>query len=134
VERAALEHAMALLLGEPASTFSMPSSPLAATPPDVPVGVPSELLERRSDVAAAERRIAAAYAQIGVTQAAYYPLLTLSGAAGFESSSFGSWLSTASSFWTAGPAALVNVLDFGRRRAAIAQARAAYEVTSAAYQ
>jgi NodT family efflux transporter outer membrane factor (OMF) lipoprotein len=134
VERAALEHAMALLLGESASTFSMPSSPLVATPPDVPVGVPSELLERRSDVAAAERRIAAAYAQIGVTQAAYYPLLTLSGAAGFESSSFGSWLSTASSFWTAGPAALVNVLDFGRRRAAIAQARAAYELTSAVYQ
>jgi NodT family efflux transporter outer membrane factor (OMF) lipoprotein len=96
--------------------------------------VPSELLERRSDIAAAERRVASAFSQVGVTQAAYYPVLTLSGAAGFEASSFGSWLTTASSFWSAGPAALVNVLDFGRRRAANEQARASFDVASAAYR
>jgi len=134
VQRAALEHAIALLVGEPASTFSLSASPLDGAPPDVPVGVPSELLERRSDIAGAERRVASAFAQVGVTQAAYYPVLTLSGAAGFESRSFGSLLSTASAFWTAGPSALVNVLDFGRRRAANAQARAAYDVASAEYQ
>jgi len=134
VERAGLEHAIALLVGEPASTFSLPSSPLDAAPPDVPMGVPSALLERRSDIAGAERRIASAFAQVGVTRAAYYPLVTLSGAAGFETSSFGSWLSTASFFWTAGPSALVNVLDFGRRRAATAQALAAYDEAAATYQ
>jgi len=134
VERAALEHAIALLVGEPASTFTLPASPLDIAPPDVPIGLPSELLERRSDIAAAERRIASAFAEVGVTRAAYYPLLTLSGAAGFESSSFGSWLSTASFFWTAGPTALVNVVDFGRRRAATSQALAAYDVAAATYQ
>jgi NodT family efflux transporter outer membrane factor (OMF) lipoprotein len=134
VQRAALEHAIALLVGEPASTFQLPASPLLAAPPDVPIGVPSELLERRSDIAAAERRLASAFAQVGVTQAAFYPVLTLSGAAGFESSSFGSLLTTASSFWSAAPAALINVLDFGRRRAATAQARAGYDVAMAAYR
>jgi len=134
VERAALEHAIALLVGEPAGAFQLPPSPLAAPPPDVPVGVPSELLERRSDIAAAERRVASAFSQVGVTQSAYYPVLTLSGAIGFEASSFGSWLTTASSFWSAGPAALVNVLDFGRRRAANEQARAGFDVASAAYR
>src|SRR5205814_3033531 len=128
VQRAALEHAVAALVGEPASTFSLPPLPLDAAPPGVPVGVPSELLERRADVAAAERRVASAFAQVGVARAAYYPVLTLSGAVGFESSSFGSLLSSASAFWSAGPAALVNVLDFGRRRAASEQARAAYDV------
>jgi NodT family efflux transporter outer membrane factor (OMF) lipoprotein len=134
VQRAALEHAIALLVGEPASTFTLPRLPLEAPPPDVPIGVPSELLERRSDIAAAERRIASAFAQVGVTRTAYYPLLTLSGAAGFESSSFGSWLSTASFFWTAGPTALVNVLDFGRRRANVDQAQAAFDEAAATYQ
>ena len=134
VQRAALEHAVAALVGEPASTFSLPPLPLDAAPPGVPVGVPSELLERRADVAAAERRVASAFAQVGVTQAAYYPVLTLSGAVGFESSSFGSLLSSASAFWSAGPAALVNVLDFGRRRAANEQARAAYDVAAAVYR
>jgi len=133
VQRAALEHAVAVLVGEPASTFRLEASPLAAPPPDVPPGVPSELLERRSDIAAAERRLASAFAQVGVTQAAYYPVLTLSGSAGFESSSFGSWLAMASSFWSVGPSALVNVLDFGRRRAANAQARAGYDIATAAY-
>lgn len=134
VARAGLEHAIAVLVGEPPSTFTLPPSPLEASPPVVPIGVPSQLLERRADVASAERRVASAFAEIGVTRAAYYPLLTLSGAAGFESSSFGSWLSTASFFWTAGPTALVNVLDFGRRRAATAQATAAFDAAAAIYQ
>jgi NodT family efflux transporter outer membrane factor (OMF) lipoprotein len=134
VQRAALEHAIALLVGEPASTFRIPASPLLSPPPDVPVGVPSELLERRSDIAAAERRLASAFAQVGVTEAAFYPVLTLSGSAGFESTSVGSLLATASHFWSAGPAALINVLDFGRRRAATAQARAGYDVATADYR
>jgi outer membrane protein TolC len=78
--------------------------------------------------------VASAFAQVGVTQAAYYPVLTLSGAVGFESSSFGSLLSSASAFWSAGPAALVNVLDFGRRRAANEQARAGYDLAAAEYR
>jgi NodT family efflux transporter outer membrane factor (OMF) lipoprotein len=134
VQRAALEHAIAVLVGEPASTFTVPASPLDVAPPDVPIGLPSDLLERRSDIASAERRIASASAQVGVAQAAFYPLLTLTGAAGFESSSFGTWLAAASHFWAVGPAAAINVFDAGRRRATTEQARAAYDVASASYQ
>ena len=134
VQRAALEHAIALLVGEPPASFRIAPSPLDGTPPDVPVGVPSALLERRADIASSERRLASAFAEVGVAEAAFYPVLTLSGTVGFESSSFGSLLATASSFWTAGPAALINVLDFGRRRAAAAQARAGYDVAIAAYR
>jgi NodT family efflux transporter outer membrane factor (OMF) lipoprotein len=134
VRRAELEHAIAILIGEPASTFSIPSAPLMAGPPDVPIGVPSDLLERRADIASAERRIASANAQVGVSRAAYYPILTLSGAVGFESSSLGSWLATASHFWSAGPAALVSVFDAGRRRSANAQAVAALDQASALYR
>src|SRR5205807_5602573 len=107
---------------------------LAMTPPDVPSGVPSDLLERRPDVAAAERRAAAASAQVGVATAAYYPLIVLSGSAGFESSSFGSWLASASHFWTVGPAALVNAFDAGRRRSVTERARAAFNEASASYR
>jgi NodT family efflux transporter outer membrane factor (OMF) lipoprotein len=134
VARAALEHAIAVLVGQSASTFAILPSPLTASPPNVPTGVPTDLLERRADVAAAERRIASANAQVGVTTAAYYPLLTLSGAAGFESSSFGSLLAGASTFWTAGPAALVTVFDAGKRRSAIDQARASYDEALASYR
>jgi NodT family efflux transporter outer membrane factor (OMF) lipoprotein len=134
VERAALEHAIAILIGEPPATFRLPSSPLTGSPPDVPVGVPSDLLERRSDIASAERRVASSFAQVGVTESAFYPVLTLSGTVGFEASSFGRWLSTASNFWSIGPTALVNVLDFGRRRAANLQAQAGYDAASAAYR
>lgn len=134
VARASLEHAVAVLVGRPASAFSLRGAPLTAAPPDVPAGVPSDLLERRPDIAAAERRVAAANAQVGVATAAYYPILTLGAANGFESGSLASWLTSASNFWTFGPAALVSVFDAGRRRANADQARAAYVQTSAAYR
>lgn len=134
VERAALEHAIAVLVGEPPSTFTISDGGLAPAPPGVPAGVPSDLLERRPDISGAERRVASATAQVDVTRAAYYPILTLSGASGFESSSFGSWLASASNFWTAGPAALQTVFDAGRRRATTDQARAALDQVSASYQ
>lgn len=133
-ERAAVEHAIAILVGELPATFTIAASPIDAPPPDVPLELPSELLERRSDVAAAERRVAASFAEVGVAQSAFYPLLTLSASAGFESTSFGSWLATASHFWTAGPGALVNLFDFGRRRAAAEEARAGYTLAAATYQ
>ena len=132
--RTSLEHAIAVLVGRPAAAFALAASPLTAPPPAVPVGLPSDLLERRPDIAAAERRVASASAQVGVATAAFYPLLTLSGAGGFESSSIASWLAGASSFWTIGPTAFVNVFDAGRRRAAKEQAVAQYDLATASYR
>jgi NodT family efflux transporter outer membrane factor (OMF) lipoprotein len=129
-----LETTRAVLVGQPASTFTLAPSPLAGGPPEVPIGVPSDLLERRSDIAGAERRVAAATAQVGVTASAFYPIVTLSGALGFESSSFGNWLAGASNFWSAAPAALINVFDAGRRQAANDQAQAAFDEASASYR
>ena len=134
VARASFEHALAALVGRPASTFSVGVAPLAETPPAVPPLLPSQLLERRPDIAGAERRVAAADAQVGLAKTAFYPVLTLSGAAGFESSSFGSWLAAASNFWAVAPTLAVNVFDSGRRRAASAQARAEYERAAADYR
>jgi NodT family efflux transporter outer membrane factor (OMF) lipoprotein len=134
VDRQALEHAIALLVGQPASTFSIPASPLDIEPPGIPIAIPTALLERRPDIAAAERRVASASAQIGIATAAYFPILTLSGATGFEGSAFGNWLAGASNFWTVGPAMLVNVFDAGRRRATKEQASAAYDQVSANYR
>lgn len=132
--RANLEHAIAALVGRPASTFSLPAAPVDTAPPPVPAVVPSALLERRPDIAAAERRVAVANAEVGVTSAALYPVVTLSGAVGFEASSFGSWLAAASNFWSIAPAAAINVFDAGRRRAAVAQARAQYAESMANYR
>ncbi len=134
VARAQFEHAIAVLVGKPASSFSLPAAPLGAEPPAIPAGLPSALLERRPDIAGAERRVAAANAEIGVARAAYYPLLALTGAGGFESASLGTWLAGASNFWSIGPAAILTVFDGGRRRAINAQARAVYTQTTAAYQ
>jgi NodT family efflux transporter outer membrane factor (OMF) lipoprotein len=134
VERAAFEHAIAVLVGQPPSTFALVPATLREAPPDVPIGVPSALLERRPDIAAAERRVAAANAQVGVTTAAFYPILTLSGTGGFEGSSLANWLAGASNFWTIGPTALITIFDAGRRRSAIDQARAAYAEASAVYR
>ena len=132
--RAALEHAIAVLVGRPASAFSIVVGTTGDAPPPVPAGIPSELLERRPDIAAAERRVAAANAQVGVATAAFYPRLLLSGAAGFESSPLGSLLTGTSSFWTIGPALLVNVFDGGRRRAVSDEARAAQDQATAIYR
>jgi NodT family efflux transporter outer membrane factor (OMF) lipoprotein len=133
-ERAALEHAIAVLVGQPPSTFTLAPARSAMTPPSVPAGLPADLLERRPDIAAAERRAAEANAQIGVANAAFYPILALTGAAGFESSSIASWISSASTFWSLVPGAVVTAFDAGRRRAVSDQARAAYEQTAANYR
>jgi NodT family efflux transporter outer membrane factor (OMF) lipoprotein len=134
VQRAQLEHAIALLVGKPASVFSVPVAPLATVPPAVPVGVPSELLERRPDIAGAERRVAAANAQIGLAVAAYYPTVTLSASGGFESTSLSKWFTWPSRFWSVGPGISESVFDGGLRQAQTAQARAAYDGTVASYR
>jgi NodT family efflux transporter outer membrane factor (OMF) lipoprotein len=134
VQRAQMEHAIALLAGKPASDFSMPVSPLAALPPDIPVGVPSELLERRPDIAAAERLMVAANAQIGVAEAAFYPNITLSASGGFQSSDISKWLTWPSRFWSIGSAISETVFDAGLRRAMTDQARAAYDASVASYR
>jgi NodT family efflux transporter outer membrane factor (OMF) lipoprotein len=134
VQRAQLEHAVALLIGEPPSSFSLAAAPLATLPPSIPIGVPSELLERRPDVAAAERRVASANAQIGVAVAAFYPTVTLSASAGFESSSPAKWLVWPSRFFSVGPNVSESVFDGGLRSALTDQARAAYDASVAAYR
>jgi NodT family efflux transporter outer membrane factor (OMF) lipoprotein len=134
VQRAQLEHAIAILMGQAPSTFTLPPAPLAATPPAIPVGVPSELLERRPDIAAAERRVAAANAQIGVAVAAFYPTITLNASSGFESSSLAQWFTAASHFWSVGPGISQTVFDGGLRHAQTDAARAAYDATVATYR
>src|SRR6266436_5550399 len=132
--RAQLEHAIALLAGRPASTFSIPFEPLKSEPPAIPLGLPSQLLERRPDIAAAERRVAAANAQIGVARAAFFPSLTLSAAAGFQSSMLGHLVSWPSRFWSIGPAFAETLFDAGRRGAVTQQAEATYDFTVATYR
>jgi NodT family efflux transporter outer membrane factor (OMF) lipoprotein len=134
VQRAQLEHAIAVLIGKPAALVAIPAAPIMAVPPPLPIGVPSELLERRPDIAAAERRVAAANAQIGVAEAAYYPTVTLTASAGLESSSLSNWLTWPSRFWSVGPAISQTVYDGGLRRAQTAQAQAAYDVSIATYR
>ena len=134
VARAQFEHAIAVLIGQPASSFSLPQAPWNVPPPPIPPGMPSDLLERRPDIAAAERRIAAANAQIGVARANYFPSITISGSAGFESSTITNWLSGPSGFASAGVSALVTVFDVGRRRAISEQATAAYNQSVANYR
>jgi len=128
------EHAIAVLIGQPASTFTLSAAPMPAIPPPTPPGLPSELLERRPDIAAAERQVASANAQIGVARAAYFPLITLGLTGGFESGAFTSWLSGPSAIWSLGGSALQTVFDAGRRRAISDQAKAAYDGTLANYQ
>ena len=134
VQRAQLEHAIAILVGKPPSEFSIAPVPLAVTMPRVPLGLPSELLERRPDVAAAERRAAAANAQIGVAKAAYFPSLTLSASGGFRSASAADLFTTPSRFWSIGPALAQSIFDAGLRRAQTEQAIAAYDATVAQYR
>jgi NodT family efflux transporter outer membrane factor (OMF) lipoprotein len=132
--RAQFEHAIALLVGKPASSFSIPVDPLNASPPDIPVGVPSRLLERRPDVAAGERSMAQANAQIGVARAAYFPSLTLSASAGLESSSISKLFTWPSRFFSVGPQMSETIYDGGLRRATMQQFRANYDETIANYR
>ena len=134
VQRAQFEHAIAVLIGKPPSDFSIPATPLAGTPPALPVGVPSELLERRPDIAASERRVAAANAQIGVAEAAFYPSVTLNASLGLESSSLAKLFTAASRFWSVGGSISETVFDGGLRRAQTDFARAAYDATVATYR
>jgi NodT family efflux transporter outer membrane factor (OMF) lipoprotein len=132
--RAQFEHAIAMLVGQPASAFSIPAEPLKSNPPAIPFGVPSQLLERRPDIAANERLMEQANAQIGVAVAAYYPTLTLSAAAGLESNSFTSWFTWPSRFFSVGPALSETIYDGGLRRATVMQFRAQYDATVANYR
>lgn len=134
VARAQFEHAVAILIGKPPAEFSLPPLPLAAPPPHIPISVPSDLLERRPDIAAAERRVAAANAQIGVAKSAYYPLINLGASGGFESSTITTLLQGPSGLWSFGLSAVVTVFDVGRRRALTDEARAAYDFQVAAYR
>jgi NodT family efflux transporter outer membrane factor (OMF) lipoprotein len=134
VARAQYEHAVAVLIGKPPASFSLAPLPLTMPPPAIPVGLPSDLLERRPDIAAAERFMASANAQIGVAKAAYYPLVNLAAAGGFESGSITTLLTGPSILWSAGPSALLTVFDVGRRRAASDQAIAAYDQAVANYR
>jgi NodT family efflux transporter outer membrane factor (OMF) lipoprotein len=134
VQRAQLEHAVAVLIGKPPASFTIPPSPLAALPPAVPAGVPSEVLERRPDIAAAERMMAAANAQIGVAEAAYYPIISLSAIAGFSSKNVSDWFTWPSRFFAVGPTVAQTVFDGGLRGGLTASARAGYDGTVASYR
>jgi NodT family efflux transporter outer membrane factor (OMF) lipoprotein len=134
VTRATLEHAIAVLIGKAPAEFSLPPATLGAAVPVVPPGVPSVLLERRPDVAEAERKMAAANAQIGVAVAAYFPDLTLSGAYGFANTVVSDLVKAPNNFWSLGANASVTLLDFGARTAQVHQARAAYDATVATYR
>jgi len=134
VQRAQLEHAIAILIGRPPAEFALAPIPLNLAMPAIPLSLPSELLERRPDIAAAERRVAAANAQVGVAKSAFFPALTLSASAGFQSSSFAQWLTLPSRFWAVGPAIAQSIFDAGLRRALTAQAIAVYDANVAAYR
>jgi NodT family efflux transporter outer membrane factor (OMF) lipoprotein len=134
VARAQYEHAVAILIGKPPADFSLAALPLTASPPPIPAGLPSQLLERRPDIAAAERRMASANAQIGVAKAAYYPNISLGATGGFESGVITTLISGPSIFWSAGGSAIMPLFDAGRRRAGVDQAIAAYDQTVANYR
>jgi NodT family efflux transporter outer membrane factor (OMF) lipoprotein len=132
--RSQFEHAVATLVGQPASSFSISTEPLKADPPAIPYAVPSQLLERRPDIAASERLMAQANAQIGIAVAAYYPTVTLSASAGLETTSFTKWFTWPSRFWSVGPSATETLFDGGLRRATVQQFQANFLETIANYR
>ncbi len=134
VQRAQFEHAIAILIGKPPLELTIPTALLSAPPPPVPVGVPSALLERRPDIAASERRVAAANEQIGIAMAAFYPNLTVSGSAGFQNSVLGQFISAPTRLWSVGGSLAYTLFDAGRRRAVVVSQQAAYDATVAAYR
>jgi NodT family efflux transporter outer membrane factor (OMF) lipoprotein len=134
VARAQFEHAIAVLTGKPPATQSLSAAPIRITPPPVPVGVPSALLERRPDVAAAERQMAFANEQIGIAKAAYFPTLTLSATGGFQSGKFSEWFSLPSGIWSVGPQVAQTLFDAGRRRAQFHEQQTAFDATVANYR
>jgi NodT family efflux transporter outer membrane factor (OMF) lipoprotein len=134
VQRAQLEHAIALLIGKPPASLTLAADRRPLVPPAIPAGLPSELLERRPDIAANERQVAAANAQLGVVKSAYYPVLNLVASMGLESSHITDWFSWPSHFWALGPSLAVTLLDGGKRRAQTEQAQAAYDAAVAAYR
>jgi NodT family efflux transporter outer membrane factor (OMF) lipoprotein len=137
VQRTQFEHAIAVLIGKPPAQLTIPPTPINLQPPQMPAipGVlPSELLERRPDIAAGERRMAAANEQIGIAQAAYYPSLSLNGLVGMQGTSASNWFTWPSRFWAVGPSASETLFDGGRRRAITQQARAGYDGTVANYR
>jgi NodT family efflux transporter outer membrane factor (OMF) lipoprotein len=133
-QRALMEHAIAALVGVSASTFSIQPAIVDIKLPQVPSGLPTTLLQRRPDIAAAQRRMIAANANIGVARAAYFPSLTLGAQGGFESNSFSNWLSAPSTYWAIGPNVLFSVFDAGLRRAQVAQARAEFDASANNYR
>ena len=134
VQRVQFEHAIAILIGKPPAEFSLPEAPLNCQPPTIPVGLPSDLLQRRPDIAAVERRVAEANQQIGIARAAYFPTVTLDGTAGFSGSRASNWFTWPSGFWAVGPALTQTLFDAGRRRATSESAHANYDAAVAAYR
>jgi NodT family efflux transporter outer membrane factor (OMF) lipoprotein len=134
VQRAQYEHALAVLIGKPPAAFSLPAAPLSLRQPSIPVGVPSELLERRPDIASAERHVAQANEQIGIARAAYYPSLSLGSQAGFEGYSISNWFTWPSLFWAVGLSMAETLYDGGRRNASSEAALAAYDAAVADYR
>ncbi len=134
VARTQYEHAIAVLAGKAPVELTVSAGPIQITPPPVPVGVPSTLLERRPDIATAERQMAAANEQIGIAKAAYYPTISISATGGVESAAFLQWISWPSRFWSVGPQLAETVFDAGRRRATVQQNIAAYDATVANYR
>ncbi len=134
VMRAQYEHAIAILIGKPPAEFTLAPAALNLEPPDIPVGVPSQLLERRPDIAASERRVAEANESIGIARAAYFPSLVLGATGGLEGSSIANWFAWPSRFWAVGPSMLQTIFDGGRRRATSEGALANYHATVANYR
>jgi NodT family efflux transporter outer membrane factor (OMF) lipoprotein len=134
IVRDQFEHAIAVLIGKPPASFTLAVTPLATQPPPIPMALPDQLLERRPDIASAERRVAEANERIGIATAAYYPTLSFSAAAGLEATAFSNLLKASSLLWSAGPTLSETLFDFGRRRSVVTQAQAGYDETVANYR